>query len=95
MIRNTQVQLKIITHSPTSRKSHTLDCHLLPITPREDQTMQIAISPTNLTVIAAKHTVSDYAPLWCDHAMHTMCGISTDTTHQPNAGPQSTTLAQP
>ena len=23
-----------------------------------------------------------------------MCGISTDTIHQPNAGPQSTTLAQ-
>ena len=63
MIRNTQVQLKIITHSPTSRKSHTLDCHLLLITHREDHTMQIAISPKSLTVIASKHTVSDYAPL--------------------------------
>ena len=62
MIRNTQVQLKIITR-PTSRKSHTLDCQLSPITPREDHIMQIANSPKSLTVIASKHTVSDYAPL--------------------------------
>ena len=40
MFRNMQeVQLKIITHSPTSRKSHTLDYDLLPITPREDHTL--------------------------------------------------------
>ena len=58
MFRNTQeVQLKIITHSTTSRKSHTLDCHLLPITPRENHAMHIAIGPKSLTVIASKHRI--------------------------------------